>query len=144
MFDVGGAGSLINGAGFAGLAGSNLQGLGGLNMLQNQALGGNFSGFPSGAANQLQLLNAAGFGADPMAQAAAAGFKMPVSPNADPLSGLRAGAGSAVAPFLAQARATRSSDSRSSSAYASRHQAAEQRRRTRINERQVHQQGVTC
>lgn len=32
---------------------------------------------------------------------------------------------------------TRSSDSRSSSAYASRHQAAEQRRRTRINERQV-------
>jgi hypothetical protein len=30
---------------------------------------------------------------------------------------------------------TRSSDSRSSSAYASRHQAAEQRRRTRINER---------
>lgn len=34
-------------------------------------------------------------------------------------------------------RATRSSDSRSSSAYASRHQAAEQRRRTRINERWV-------
>jgi hypothetical protein len=30
---------------------------------------------------------------------------------------------------------TRSSDSRNSSAYASRHQAAEQRRRTRINER---------
>lgn len=32
-------------------------------------------------------------------------------------------------------RPTRSSDSRTSSAYASRHQAAEQRRRTRINER---------
>lgn len=32
-------------------------------------------------------------------------------------------------------KATRSSDSRNSSAYASRHQAAEQRRRTRINER---------
>lgn len=33
---------------------------------------------------------------------------------------------------------TRSTDSRSSSAYASRHQAAEQRRRTRINERCAH------
>jgi len=32
-------------------------------------------------------------------------------------------------------KAARSTDSRSSSAYASRHQAAEQRRRTRINER---------
>jgi hypothetical protein len=41
-----------------------------------------------------------------------------------------------VASHRAQPTATvRSSDSRSSSAYASRHQAAEQRRRTRINER---------